>query len=55
METLWHLAGAFRRARSPELGPGCTCESCVQAWDRHRPVPKPASRERRRYMRLGLY
>ena len=46
-----------RRARrsSPSLvGPGCTCESCVQAWDRHHQIKVSAARESRR-MRLGLY
>ena len=35
-------------------GPGCTCESCVQAWDRHHPVRKARDRESRR-LRVGLY
>jgi hypothetical protein len=41
-----------RRSRSLAVGPGCTCESCVQAWDRHHPK-KQARREPRR-LRPGL-
>ncbi len=53
--TLLNLVGASRHAKSPTAGPGCTCESCVQAWDRHQPVRASNSREGRRRLRLGLY
>ena len=43
-----------RRSRSFLDGPGCTCESCVQAWDRHHPSSHKAAREARR-LRPGLY
>jgi hypothetical protein len=45
------------RKRSSELttGPGCTCESCVQAWDRHNPVTVSVVRSpARRRLRPGL-
>ena len=40
------VATLLKLARSPRpvqaaSGPGCSCESCVQAWDRHHP-PVPA-------------
>lgn len=35
---------AARRSRSLSIGPGCTCESCVQAWDRHHPKVIAAAR-----------
>ncbi len=53
--TLLKLAGASRQAKSPTAGPGCTCESCVQAWDRQQPVKASSSREGRRRLRVGLY
>lgn len=49
------LAGLDSRSRPVETGPGCTCESCLQAWDRHRPVKRPVKRESRRQLRPGLY
>jgi hypothetical protein len=43
------------RSTSPQLdGPGCTCESCVQAWDRHHQVKASPQRQSRR-LKLGLY
>jgi len=53
--TLLNLAGVSRQAKSPTAGPGCTCESCVQAWDRRKPMKLSAPREGRRRLRLGLY
>ncbi len=53
--TLLKLAGLTHRAGSLSDGPGCTCESCVQAWDRHRPAKVAAPRDTRRRLRLGLY
>jgi hypothetical protein len=37
---LLKLTRRARRRSSSSLitGPGCTCESCVQAWDRHHPA-----------------
>lgn len=35
--TLLKLGRKARSSKSISVGPGCTCESCVQAWDRHRP------------------
>jgi len=52
---LLKLAGASHEAKSPTAGPGCTCESCVQAWDRQRPLPASTPRERRQRLRPGLY
>jgi hypothetical protein len=50
--TLLQLIFGSRPSRSLAVGPGCTCESCVQAWDRHHPS-KPARRQSRR-LRPGL-
>jgi len=52
---LLKLAGASPRAKSLKGGPGCTCESCVQAWDRQHPVKVSPPRESGRRLRLGLY
>ncbi len=52
--TLLKLFWGSRRPRSLAVGPGCTCESCVQAWDRHLPTPVSAPRKTRR-LRPGLY
>jgi hypothetical protein len=52
--TLRKLTRAARRPASPSSGPGCTCDSCVQAWDRHQPVKASSVRELRR-LRPGLY
>lgn len=53
--SLLNLVGLGRRPLSPPLGPGCTCESCVKAWDRHRPAKISARHEPKRRLRLGLY
>ncbi len=52
--TLMKLIRRSRAARSFLAGPGCTCASCVQAWDRHHPTVAKARRDSRR-LRLGLY
>jgi len=54
VETFLQLIHGSRRSRSLSAGPGCTCESCVQAWDRHRPEKVKPGRETRR-LRPGLY
>jgi hypothetical protein len=51
--TLLKLARGSRRSRSLSVGPGCTCESCVQAWDRHHPGQVSIVHEAR-LLRLGL-
>jgi hypothetical protein len=51
--TLLNFARGTRRSSSLYVGPGCTCESCVQAWDRHHPVKMSAKRGSR-LLRLGL-
>lgn len=53
--TLLKLFWGSRRPRSLAVGPGCTCESCVQAWDRQHPVKLSPPRESGRRLRLGLY
>lgn len=56
LEAFLKLAGASRQAKSLGTGPGCTCESCVQAWDRHHPLKQTSARSQgRRRLRLGLY
>ena len=52
--TLLQLTRRSRRSSLLSVGPGCTCESCVQAWDRHHPMKVSAKRESR-LLRLGLY
>ncbi len=52
--TLLKLTRLSRRSEALAVGPGCTCESCVQAWDRHHPSKLSPVRESRR-LRLGLY
>ena len=52
---LLKLVGASLPAKAPTAGPGCTCESCVQAWDRHRPIKASPPRQGKRRLRLGLY
>ena len=52
--TLLKLTRGSRRSGSFSVGPGCTCESCVQAWDRHHGAPVSVVREAR-LLRLGLY
>jgi len=53
------LTELFKLARRPRrqssmAGPGCTCFSCVQAWDRHHPNAASGGLEARR-LRPGLY
>jgi hypothetical protein len=45
---------ARRRSSQLTTGPGCTCESCVQAWDRHNPVKVTVARNSARRLRPGL-
>ena len=52
--TFKKLVWTGRRSASLSSGPGCTCESCVQAWDRHHPSSHKAVREAGR-LRPGLY
>jgi len=51
---LLKLTRRSRRTESPAIGPGCTCESCVQAWDRHQ-SPRVIVASQARGMRLGIY
>ena len=53
--TFAKLTGGSRKARSLIVGPGCTCESCVQAWGRQQAPHKSVDRDPRRRLRLGLY
>jgi hypothetical protein len=53
------IANALKLAQSPRqapvtTGPGCTCESCTQAWDRHHP-PVQARTPARRHLTPGIY
>jgi len=48
------LVWTGRRTASLSTGPGCTCESCVQAWDRHQVETASRPRETGR-LRPGLY
>jgi hypothetical protein len=50
---LLNLTRSARRTSPPSTGPGCTCESCVQAWDRHHPAKISARSEIRR-LRPGV-
>ena len=54
LAALLKLIPRSRAPRSEMAGPGCTCESCVQAWDRHHLARKAPARESRR-LRVGLY
>jgi hypothetical protein len=53
---LLKLTRRARRRSSSSLttGPGCTCESCVQAWDRHHPVNIAVAGNAGRRLRPGL-
>jgi hypothetical protein len=53
LKTLLKLTRRSRRSESPAIGPGCTCESCVQAWDRHQ-SPRAIVASQARGMRLGF-
>jgi hypothetical protein len=53
------VATVLKLAQSPlsapvPTGPGCTCESCMQAWNRHHP-PVQAAMHRRRRLIPRLY
>ena len=48
MASLLKLSRKARRSKSLSVGPGCTCESCVQAWDRHHPKAIVPPRDVRR-------
>ena len=48
------LTRRARRKSSLSDGPGCTCESCVQAWGRQHQVKASPQRQSRR-LKLGLY
>lgn len=52
--TVLKLGRKARPSKSLSVGPGCTCESCVQAWDRHQTKAVKVSREGRR-LTPGLY
>ncbi len=45
--TLLKLGRKARRSASLSSGPGCTCESCVQAWESHQPKAIVQPRDRR--------
>jgi hypothetical protein len=51
--TVLNLARSSRPAPAP-AGPGCTCESCVQAWNRHHP-PVQAARWASHRLTPGVY
>ena len=55
LATFLKLTRRGRRLSSLSDGPGCTCASCVQAWDRHRRPALSAVRESPLRMRVGLY
>lgn len=53
------VATVLKLARSPRsapetTGPGCTCESCMQAWNRHHPPVQAATQARGR-LKPGTY
>ncbi len=52
--TLLKLGRKARPSGPVPTGPGCGCDSCVRAWDRHHVKATARSREPLR-MRLGLY
>ena len=52
--TLLKLTRRARRSSQLETGPGCTCDRCVQAWDRHQPVEITITRKPARRWRPGL-
>ena len=52
--TLLKLTRRARPSSPLTTGPGCTCESCVQAWDRHNPVKVTVARNSARRLRPGL-
>jgi hypothetical protein len=52
--TLLKLTRRARPSSPPTTGPGCTCDSCVQAWDRHQPADAASLRNPARRWRPGL-
>jgi hypothetical protein len=53
--TVLNLAGLPPPVVAAGNGPGCICQSCVQAWDRRAMAGTPAPQKRRRFLRPGLY
>jgi hypothetical protein len=51
--TVLNLARSSRPVPAP-AGPGCNCESCLQAWNRHHP-PVQAARPRTHRLTPGIY
>jgi hypothetical protein len=51
--TLLKLTGLAPTVQPVKTDPGCTCESCMQAWGRQRKAKRSQTRESR--LRLGLY
>ena len=52
--TLLKLTRTARRSSPFSTGPGCTCESCVQAWDRNIVGKITVVRSPARRLRPGL-
>ena len=53
ISALRKLSWRARKSSSLLVGPGCTCASCVQAWDRQNRIELSPSRDPR--LRPGLY
>ncbi len=54
LATLMKLTRTARRSSLLTTGPGCTCESCVQAWDRNVPAKVTIVRNPARRWQPGL-
>ena len=54
LATLMKLTRTARRSSPLTSGPGCTCESCVQAWDRNAPAKIAIVRNPARRWQPGL-
>ena len=52
--TLLKLTRSARRSSPLLAGPGCTCESCVQAWDRNHGAKLAIAGNPARRLRPGL-
>jgi len=52
--TFLKLTRTARRSSPLTTGPGCTCESCVQAWDRNYAAKITVARNPARRLRPGL-
>jgi len=50
-----NLAGLPPAALPASTGPGCSCQSCVEAWDRRAIARTTAPQKRRHSLRPGLY